>query len=303
VARRLTEPLGLNFQPFVKERMNSNTNPQPRKPVHRIDARLGFIVIFVVAWLAGCGGGGGGETAAMPIPTPPTVICNPSAIAGIAPTYNGKKTLTICPNVFVDATTSAAEQVAISVTIEKALARNKIFYSSLVTTPPDVIVCKTVECGIYFAGPSLRNVALAPNTFVSGGIYVAPRATVILTGIAPDNENVLTHEVSHVELASRIGSGQVPAWFNEGLATMIGGAPDCIGVNSKAFTDLRQVDSQQTWNTQTGSTAVFLPAYCQARAEVAAWSAARAAGAIVSLLAAVKSSTPFYTAYGPFLTQ
>ena len=257
--------------------------------------------IFVAAWLSGCGGGGNSGTAVAPTAAPATVVCNAAATAGSTPIYNGKTTVAICPNIFVDGALSAAEQAPISVTINAAAARDKTYYGSLMAAPPDVVVCKAVECATYFAGPSLRNTFLPANTFA--GSFVAPRPTIVIVAVASDTENVLTHEGSHVELAARIGSGRVPAWFNEGLATMVGGAPDCTGVTARAFADLQQVDDQPVWNAQTNTTATFLPAYCQARAEVVAWSNARPAGAVISLLAAVKGGTPFYTAYGALLTQ
>ena len=279
---------------------NQKRNHASIIPRH-VGCRYPAVAIFAAAWLSGCGGGGDSGTAAAPTAVQATVVCNSAATAGVTPVYNGKTTVAICPNVFVESALSAAEQAAISVMINAAAARDKTYYGSLMAAPPDVVVCKAVECATYFAGPSLRNTSLPANTFA--GSYVAPRATIVSVAVASDTENVLTHEGSHVELAARIGSGRVPAWFNEGLATMVGGAPDCTGVTTRAFANLRQVDDQPVWNSQTNSTAVFLPAYCQARAEVVAWSNARPAGAVLALLAAVKGGTPFYTAYGAFLTQ
>ena len=264
----------------------------------------GVVVAIATTLSVGCGGGGDGGSTTSVSPAPASVVkCDSAATAGVAPGFNGKQTLAVCPNLFVDPSIAVADRAQISNTILNAVERDRVFYGSLVAAPPDVIVCATAECGAYFAGPTLRNTTLGPNNYVDGASFVAPRTTIVITGIAADTENVLTHEGSHVEVAARLGNSSVPAWFSEGLATFVGAAPDCTGVIARAFTDLRQVDAQAAWNTRTNDLAVFLPAYCQARSEFAAWIGARPAGATLTLLTAVKSGTPFYTAYGPFLTQ
>lgn len=81
---------------------------------------------------------------------------------------------------------------------------------------PVLLVCRSEACDKRVAGP-LR----APHTLgVAYGwtfVRIAPRGL---------TEDVLTHELTHVAVHRRIGliavaTGRLPAWWNEGLATIV----------------------------------------------------------------------------------
>ena len=138
---------------------------------------------------------------------------------------------------------------------------------------------------------------LYPNTYA--GQYVAPRMTVVLTSPTwTQNPYVLAHEFSHVEVATRTGGKHVPAWFDEGLATFVGGEPICTNVTGKGIDDLRKLDQETDWVAYTGPEDVFFKTYCQARAEVAAWIGKRGNAGVVQLLDAVRQGQPFAGQYG-----
>lgn len=220
----------------------------------------------------------------------------------IAPSFNGTALVAACGNVFVDPTVAKNQFPAIVESVSFAVQSGKSFYGTLVSTQADVIVCSTQACGAYFAGPSLRNVTLFPNTFA--GQYTALRLTAVLTSAtAPRNSNILAHEFSHVEVITRLNGARIPAWFDEGLATFVGGEPVCTNVTGKGIASLLSLDLQADWNVYTGTAATFEKTYCQARAEVAAWISKRGNGAVNTLLQAVSQGQTFTSQYGAMQTQ
>lgn len=226
----------------------------------------------------------------------------PTATTNEAPAYGGSKLVAACGNVFIDPVVPKNLYPGLVALMTSARDANKAAYGSLVAALPDLVVCDSNPCADYFAGPSHRNTTLPPNTYA--GQYVTPRMTVVLTSATWNrNQAVLTHELSHVEVNARIGAQHVPAWFDEGLATYIGGEPDCSGVSAKGVADLRTLDLESTWVAYTGNLARFTPTYCQARAEVAAWIAKNGKASVGTLLQGVGHGKSFSTLYGGLLTQ
>ena len=218
------------------------------------------------------------------------------------PSFSGTPLIAVCGNVFVDSTVAKNQYPVIVEAIAVAIQNDKAVYGALQSIQPDVIVCNTIACGTFFAGASLRNVAIRPNSFA--GQYVAPRSTVVLTSSTYNrNTFVLAHEFSHVEVAARLNGKRVPAWFDEGLATYVGGEPVCTNVNGKGVTDLTTLDLVSDWTVYTASSTTFEKTYCQARAEVAAWIAKRGTSAVNQLLEGVRLGQSFTSQYGPMQTQ
>ena len=222
--------------------------------------------------------------------------------SNIAPSFNSTALVPVCGNVFIDPTVAKNQYPVIVEAVSFAVQSGKNFYGTLTSIQADVIVCSTPACGTYFAGPSLRNVAIPPNSFA--GQYIAPRMTVVLTSATANrNQNILAHEFSHVEVNARLNGAYIPAWFNEGLATYVGGEPVCTNVTGKGIASLLSLDLQADWNVYTGSAATFEKTYCQARAEVAAWITKLGAGAVNTLLQAVLQGQTFTSQYGAMQTQ
>lgn len=218
------------------------------------------------------------------------------------PSFNGTALIAACGNVFIDPTVAKNQYPVIVDAVSAAAQSDKTVYGSLVSTQPDVIVCSSATCGTYFAGASLRNVTLPPNTFA--GQYTVPRTTVVLTSATYNrNAYVLAHEFSHVEAAARLNGKHVPAWFDEGLATYVGAEPVCTNVTGKGIPSLLTLDLESDWVTYTNNSNVFLTTYCQARAEVAAWVAKKGNAAIGQLLQAVSQGQTFTSQYGTMQTQ
>lgn len=225
-----------------------------------------------------------------------------NGLTNTPPSFNGTALAAACGNVFIDPTVAKSLWPGIINSIQAAREMDRKVYGELQAAQPDVLVCESGACADYFAGPRRRNVAIPQNSYA--GQYVAPRATVVLTSATwTQNPYVLAHEFSHVELAKRLNGAHVPAWFDEGLATYVGGEPICTNVTGKGIDDLRKLDQETDWVAYTGPEDVFFKTYCQARAEVAAWIAKRGNAGVVQLLDAVRQGQSFTSQYGAMLTQ
>ncbi|HVL44460.1 MAG TPA: Ig-like domain-containing protein [Acidovorax sp.] len=225
----------------------------------------------------------------------------PGGSANTPPSFNGAALVAACGNVFIEPAVAKNLWPGIVNGIQAALEMDRKVYGTLQAAQPDVLVCQSGTCADYFAGPRRRNVTLYPNTYA--GQYVAPRMTVVLTSPTwTQNPYVLAHEFSHVEVAKRTNGAHIPAWFDEGLATYIAGEPICTNVSGKGIDDLRKLDQETDWVAYTGPEDVFFKTYCQARAEVAAWTGKRGSAGLVQLLDAVRQGQSFWSVYGAMVT-
>ena len=269
------------------------------------------LIVLALSLMSACGGGGSGNSDASiaPIPLAPIAIdCKlplPEKYSVSFTSNSGTVTMkALCANIFIDPSAEVANQALLSNSYTAAIQANKAFYGTLSLTDPDVVACNYTasNCANYFSGATLRNRILPPN--IRFASYSAPRWTVVLiSASATANTSIMAHELAHFELAARIGNGQVPAWFNEGLATYIGSEPNCASVTVKGITDLTQLSTSAQWETYTNNFQIIDATYCQARAEVAAWINSRGKAAIPQLLADVRAGGSFNALYGRLLTQ
>jgi hypothetical protein len=264
-------------------------------------------IVLTLLSATGCGGGSSGTSATTSPPSQPTqpAYTCPAGSAGAVPSYGTTTLIATCPTVFTDPTLNASTVADDVNAVASARATDLAFYGTLQSTIPDVLFCDVATaCGTTFAGSSDRNVTLYPGS--EAGTWIAPRLSVVLpdAGYAR-NQYVLAHEFSHVEVYARMNGniGGLPAWFNEGLATYVGGEPDCTGVTITSRIDLTQYDNEATWTAWTNTQPNFNNAYCQARAEVAAWVAVHGASGVENLMGSVAAGQSFYAVYGSLLTQ
>ncbi|GIH75649.1 hypothetical protein [Planobispora longispora] len=94
--------------------------------------------------------------------------------------------------------------------VEAAGRRVHDFYGGR-ESAPRVLVCATDDCYRRIGGGGERGIAI-----LNRAVMLSPRGA---------NEVIAAHELSHVELDSRIGPGRVPRWFDEGLAVVVSGDP------------------------------------------------------------------------------
>lgn len=281
-------------------------------------------VISLSVWLAACGGGGGSSSTATPpiatnpptIPTNPTppVVTPPTVAACAVPTtaqpqilFDKTPMLALCDGVYVEATATADQQLSLRQSVALAYTAVTDFYGSFNAPHPQMIFCQTQACRTYFMGTYVG--AYSPLGFqLSGSSFYAAKPTVFVTYTSFPNlgRETIAHELTHTETIYRYDSGSssgVPAWFNEGAATMIGKSPDCTNYTVNWISDLRTVDGAAALAVATADSSKGDAIYCQAQREVAAWVGVNGKQKFIDLLAGVKSGQQFYTLYGNLINR
>jgi len=121
----------------------------------------------------------------------------------------------IAPAVFVERAIGPAKRRRILANLEVANRRVARFFGPL-EAAPRIVVCRTGHCAAQFGGRGAKGVAY-------GWFAILLVESRIFSVIA-------AHELVHTELHWRSGAlgwlrGHVPAWFDEGLATVISKDP------------------------------------------------------------------------------
>lgn len=146
----------------------------------------------------------GGLAAAVALPGPQHLFC---------PTCQGLEK--IADGIYVDPIASPTERKKIVSAIGQARHRVAAFFGTL-RSAPRIVVCRSRACARKFGTRGAKGVAYAWHA-------------ILLT-----NSRIFTviaaHELAHIELHWRMGfsgwlRGTVPAWFDEGLATLISEDP------------------------------------------------------------------------------
>ncbi|MBO3739278.1 hypothetical protein [Actinoplanes flavus] len=152
--------------------------------------------------------------------------------------------------------------------IEAANQRVAGFYGGR-TSSPRVLICATTECYHRIGGGAEKGRAL--------------RTWALMLSPAGADETIAAHELAHTELRQRLGDaiGQVPYWFNEGLAVLVSGdvrylraegeADRCRMPYDEAVRVVEESRDQATERT-----------YMQAACVVSRWAGARGGPAAVS---------------------
>jgi hypothetical protein len=216
--------------------------------------------------------------------------------------YDGQTLVPVCEDLLVDPTTTDAERAHVVRNYVAAVRRNQRFYGRLLALRPLTVLCKTEACRHYFVGDMEASITLLENSRAEGAGYTGDeRRTIVLTHRGYWG-HVLAHELSHAELAYRVGDSHVPAWFNEGLATIVGDDPSCEFSVLRDSVHLDDVEHQDQWNAYTQQHGHGDTTYCKARDEVLAWFTRHAQTGLVDLLHRVRGGEGFTQVYGPRLT-
>lgn len=195
------------------------------------------------------------------------------------------------------------ERALVAASVAQAEANITRAYGERRAPPATVIWCKTYSCALYFGGPSTRSFATrgGPNARRGQYDFDGPAVVMLRQVRAPGRllaVETLTHELSHLEFFARLGTARVPAWFNEGVATYLGGEHRCTE-EAQGVAELSTLDSAARWNAHVNAGGAVLKAtYCQARNTVADWIAARGGfGAVPELLRRVAAGELFASVY------
>jgi hypothetical protein len=120
---------------------------------------------------------------------------------------------TIAPNVYIDPDMPESQRQLLLSSLADAKARVATLYDEY-TANPVVIAGHTMEVMKAYGGSSDNRAGRAHLTPIAAFIVLGPNG---LSSV----ENVLPHELAHVEFSARIGHGnrgKIPVWFEEGLA-------------------------------------------------------------------------------------
>ncbi len=198
----------------------------------------------------------------------------------------------VCKDVYVEPAMSADEREAVMRMYSDSVIELGRLFGLHDDSMIPVIVCKTRGCATKFSGPSRR-----------ARVVFEPRPAIIMTGLGPLTKRTFVHEMIHVEIARRTaGKPQVPAWFDEGVATYLSQNVQCEGIKP-SIDDLRRLSNGRAWSRFTEQPSKIDGAYCQVRDEVAAWASVHGPKGIVALVDAVAAGAPFDDLYGPMLTK
>lgn len=213
----------------------------------------------------------------------------------------------ICSKVYLEPGVPAADELHLRQSMVIGIEKVAAFYGgSLLGAQADAILCKSPACRSSFLG-TMSGVFIGAGGKAVGGVAIMARPTIAVSYSSHVNygRGTIAHEMAHVELNARIQGGMgVPAWFNEGQASINDEGNLCGQYTQKVVADLRTLDSGTAWsNAVSVSGLVGTQIYCQANREVTAWLAKNGQPAFLNLLAKVKAGTPFYTMYGALLTQ
>lgn len=139
-----------------------------------------------------------------------------AAIAGVALAFPSVASTT-CPGcyglteledgVYAEAGLSDAQRSQVKQVVGQARKLVADFYGGRMSDP-GILVCLTEECYRRIGGKQERGIAV-----LNRAVMLSPRGT---------NAVIAAHEMSHVELHTRLGStADVPQWFDEGLAVVV----------------------------------------------------------------------------------
>lgn len=247
-----------------------------------------MIAAFAASTLL-CAGMGPARAAAAQDQIVPVTSSSGSAPSSSA--YHGMSE--IAPHVYVDRDMPAENTRWLLNIVDKARVRTAYFYGELVATP-DILFCATIECYRRFGGIGL-------GYAIGNQIIISPYG---------GRAAIVSHELSHVELAARLDWRQdlidrVPQWFDEGTAVMVSLAYEFSdeawlkanhgGASSPSLSEL---ESREDWNRITGTNGCDMHrSYGTARREVARWYAKVGSRGLNQLIETLKTDQEFHAAY------
>ena len=221
-------------------------------------------------------------------------VCNPRLINCLMIDFSSLEK--IRHNVYVSEGTSNSEKDSLLKLLNKSNQRVKNLWGS-VESDPVFIICSTfddyIDYGMYK---------------VDGLACMYPFGTYII--ISPDgiNENIISHEICHAELYSRIGfsdDDEIPLWFHEGLASLVSHyQPNSYdgfkqvwnkrSKNGRVKIDLNDISSYDGFY---GSPAIMDLPYWRAALEVSRWYEITGKEGLLELVSLIKNGQDFKSSY------
>ena len=256
--------------------------------VHGVFRRVGVIRVFsslfaalaATALLAACAG--------LTPAAPASAAARPDPDAPVA---GGM--LAIAPHVYVDRGMPRERVAKLLNIVMKARVRAAFFYGDLLARP-DIFFCSSMACYREFGAVGL-------GYTVGNDIAIAPDGA---------RAAILSHELSHAELAARLGvregsSDRVPQWFDEGLAVVVSLAHEYSDEawlqathNGESSPSLDELSGRAGWNRITGADGRDMQlSYGTARQEVLRWFDKVGRDGLQQLIEDLKERKNFQAAY------
>lgn len=110
----------------------------------------------------------------------------------------------------VDPGASAEQRAQVTEAVDEGTRRVTAFFGDL-RGHPEFLACLTDGCYSRIGGGGERGIAV-----LNRAVMLSPR------GVDPV---IAAHELTHVELHTRLGQRSVPQWFDEGLAVLVSDDP------------------------------------------------------------------------------
>ncbi|WP_433430786.1 hypothetical protein [Nonomuraea sp. CA-141351] len=222
-----------------------------------------------------------------------------AAVAGVVLAYPSVAATT-CPGcyglteleqgVYAEPGLSEAQRAQIRQVAADARKRVATFYGTRVSSPT-LLVCLTESCYQHIGGGKERGIAI-----LNRSVMLSPRGV---------NAVISSHEMSHVELHTRLTSGaEVPQWFDEGLAVVVSDDPRYLASKSSPDRCLvaPTVPLPATLEEWTGTASRDPGTYAKSACQVSRWLHQNGDhAAILSLIERLNAGEPFASIVKPTL--
>jgi hypothetical protein len=213
----------------------------------------------------------------------------------------------ICDGVYAEPGITPAEVAELQRAHETARQNLAHAFGQATRSSPLTLFCHTASCKVAFgaapAAANAKDLGFARDAVNTKSGPIA-RSIVVVTGPVSASARILTHELVHAEMKAWVPYDSLPTWFNEGMATLVAGEPNCNGRPRATDFDVTRLATKAAWEGHLRSGGDTLETYCLARREVAAW-AARFGGdepravALKRLMTQVAEGVSFERAYSP----
>ncbi|GIM90419.1 hypothetical protein [Paractinoplanes toevensis] len=176
--------------------------------------RLRWILVGIVAVLVAVGG---------------LALAYPSVVAVNCPGCYGLTR--VGDHVYSERGLTAAQKEQLLGLAADARRRVEVFYGGR-ESEPRLIACFTDECYDRIGGGGEKGVAILDRA-----VILSPRGL---------DAVIASHEMAHVELHQRL-DGDVPQWFDEGLAVVVSGDPRYLGEHCRIPFDGPLPETLSAW--------------------------------------------------------
>ncbi len=175
------------------------------------------------------------------------------------------------PGLYVEPGVGAEQRARVTGAVDEGTRRVAAFFGGL-RSAPDFLACVTHDCYTRIGGGGERGIAV-----LNRAVMLSPR------GIDPV---IAAHELTHVELHARLGSGSVPQWFDEGLAVLVSDDPRYLRPEGDRCLVEPAGPPPETLGDWLSAASADARVYAQAACAVSRWSATHDLHAVIADVAA-----------------